>query len=146
MKKQKLISLIGLGIVFLFVQFSIFAQVHPHYLHALSDLRAARWQIEHRPGNWNQTVDEVDAVKRIDETINEIKKASIDDGKDINDHPKQAEIPDHIGRLHKAHDYLKAAQADINQEEDNGFAQGLQGRALKHIAEAIRLVEKAIHQ
>ena len=24
---------------------------HPYYLHALSDLRAARWMLEHRPGD-----------------------------------------------------------------------------------------------
>ena len=45
---------------------------HPYYLHALSDLRAARWMIEHRPGDWQRTVDEMDAVKRIDEAIGEI--------------------------------------------------------------------------
>ena len=64
----------------------IFAQKkekHPAYLHALSDLRAARWMIEHRPGNWQQTTDEVEAVKKIDGAINEIKQASIDDGEDI---------------------------------------------------------------
>jgi hypothetical protein len=120
------------------------AQVHPHYLHALTNLRAARWQIEHRPGNWNQTVDEVNAVKRIDETIKEIKDASIDDGKDINDHPRQTEVPDHATRLHKAIDFLKKAKEEINMEEDNEFAQGLQGKALKHINEAISDVEKAI--
>jgi hypothetical protein len=145
MKTQKLMSFIVSGVFLLFVQFSVMAQKHPHYLHALSDLRAARWQIEHRPGTWTQTVDEVEAVKRIDETINEIKKASIDDHKDINDHPAQAEVPDHAGRLHKAVDFLKKAKEDINMEEDNGFAQGLQGRAIKHVDEAIRLVEKALH-
>jgi len=34
--------------------------------------------IEHRPGNWQQTVDEVEAVHRIDAAIGEIKKASIE--------------------------------------------------------------------
>src|ERR1700734_745230 len=53
---------------------------HPYYLHALSDLRAARWMIEHRPGNWAQTQDEIEAVHRIDAAIGEIKKASIEDG------------------------------------------------------------------
>lgn len=144
MKTQKLMSFIGIGVFLLFIQLSVMAQNHPHYLHALSNLRAARWQIEHRPGSWTQTVDEVNAVKRIDETIAEIKKASIDDHKDLSDHPMQAEIPDHIGRLHKAVDYLKAAKADIKMEEDNGFAQGLQDRAIKHVDEAIHLVEKAI--
>jgi len=118
---------------------------HPHYLRALSDLRAARWMIEHRPGNWQQSIDETEAVKRIDAAINEIKNASIDDGKNINDHPKVDEHPDHVGRLRKAIDFLNAAKEDVNREEDNSFAKGLRNRALIHINEAIRLTEKAIH-
>jgi hypothetical protein len=38
---------------------------HPAYLHALADLRAARWLIEHRPGDWTQTGDEMEAVRSI---------------------------------------------------------------------------------
>ena len=119
---------------------------HPYYLHALSDLRAARWMIEHRPGNWEQTVDEIEAVRQIDAAINEIKKASIEDGKDINDHPKVDEHPDRVGRLHDAVDFLKKARQDISHDEDNAFAQGLQNRAYLHIDEAINSVKKAIHQ
>lgn len=147
MKMQKLMSLIGLGVMLVFIQFNVSGQKpeHPHYLHALSDLRAARWMIEYRSGDWKQTVDEVEAVKRIDEAINEIKKASIDDRKDINDHPKVDEHPDHVGRLHAAAEFLTKAREDVNKDEDNRFAQGLQDRALKHISEAIRLTEKAIH-
>jgi tetratricopeptide (TPR) repeat protein len=118
---------------------------HPHYLHALSDLRAARWMIEHRPGDWPRTVDEVEAVKRIDRAIDEIKKAAIDDGKNLADHPRVDEHPDHIGRLHEAVDYLRKAHEDVNKEEDNAFAYGLKNRALMHISEAIRLTERAIH-
>lgn len=118
---------------------------HPYYLHALSDLRAARWMIEHRPGNWQQTVDEVEAVRRIDAAIGEIKKASIDDRKNLEDHPPVSEVPEHAGRLHKALDYLRQARADIGRDEDNIFAQGLQARAYDHIDGAIGAVKKAIH-
>jgi hypothetical protein len=119
---------------------------HPYYLHALSDLRAARWMIEHRPGDWQRTVDEVEAVKHIDAAISEIKKAAIEDGKDINDHPKVDERNDHDGRLHEAVDFLKKARQDISHDEDNKFAQGLQGRAYMHIDAAINATKKAIHQ
>ena len=148
MKTQTLLAMIGCGLIFLFPQLNASAQLiiaHPHYLPALSDLRAARWMIEHRPGNWQKTVDEIEAVKRIDEAINEIKKAAIDDEKNLNDHPNVDEHPEHMGRLHVTVFFLKKAQADVNQEEDNIFANGLKDRALKHIAEAIRLTEKAIH-
>jgi hypothetical protein len=118
---------------------------HPYYLHALSDLRAARWMIQHRPGNWDQTVDEIEAVRRIDAAIGEIKKASIEDGKNIEDHPRVDEASDHMGRLHKALDFLRKARQDIGHDEDNVFAQGLQARAYGHIDGAIGAVKKAVH-
>ncbi len=118
---------------------------HPYYLHALSDLRAARWMIEHRPGNWAQTQDEIEAVRRIDKAIGEIKKASIEDGKNIEDHEPVSEVPDHMGRLHKALDFLRKARQDISHDEDNAFAQGLQSRAYGHIDGAIGAVKRAIH-
>ena len=117
---------------------------HPYYLHALSDLRAARWMIEHRPGNWIQTDDEIAAVKQIDAAISEIKKASIDDGKDIAYHPHVDEHPDHGGRLHDALDFLRKSRQDISHDEDNAFAQGLQMRAYDHIDHAISAVKHAI--
>ena len=118
---------------------------HPYYLHALSDLRAARWMIEHRPGNWQQTTDEMEAVRQIDAAIGEIKKASIDDGKNLADHPAVDERNEHDGRLHVSIDYLKKARQDVGQDEDNRFAQGLQERAYFHIDAAISAVKKAIH-
>jgi hypothetical protein len=118
---------------------------HPYYLHALSDLRAARWMIEHRPGNWDRTVDEVEAVKQIDAAINEIKKASIEDGKNLEDHPPVDERNDHNGRLHEAVDFLRKARQDVGHDEDNKFAQGLQARAYMHIDNAISAAKRAIH-
>jgi hypothetical protein len=116
---------------------------HPAYLHALSNLRAARWMIEHRSGNWKTTQDEVAAVQKINDAIGEIKKASIDDGKDLNDHPKAEEINDHQGRLVKALEYLRKSRSEIETNEDDNFANGLKKRAFVHIDEAIRLTEKA---
>jgi hypothetical protein len=110
---------------------------HPAYLHALSDLRAARWLIEHRPGDWAQTQDEVEAVRQIDAGINDIKKAAFDDGKNLNDHPPVDEHPDNRGRIHEALRFLNKARGDIAREEDNRFANGLRDRAVGHIDAAI---------
>ena len=119
---------------------------HPAYLHALSDLRAARWMIEHRPGNWNQRQDEHVAVQRIDEAIRDLKEAAFDDGKNLNDHPPVDERPDQRGRLHAALDFLRRARGDIAREEDNGYARGLRNRSVKHIDQAIYSVQQAIHE
>ena len=146
----------GLFYVCAVVCFSLFSAVsakaadgpaggHPYYLHALSNLRAARWMINHRPGNWQQTVDENEAIRRIDAAIHEIKKASIEDGKNPEDHPPVTEVADHMGRLHKALDFLRQARQDISHDEDNAFAQGLQARAYGHIDGAIGAVKRAIH-
>ena len=61
-------------------------QAHPAYLHALTDLRTARAHLQ-RPDGGELRDQEKKAIHDIDEAINEIKKASIDDGKDLNDHP-----------------------------------------------------------
>ena len=115
---------------------------HPAYLHALSDLRAARWLIEHRPGDWAQTADEQEAVRQIDAGIADIKRAAIDDGKNLNDHPPIDERPDHPGRIHEAVRILRKARADISNDEDNAFANGLRDRALGHIDAAIEAARR----
>jgi len=142
---MKFVSRLLFVAVALFLAPGLFAgQEHPGYLHALSDLRAARWLIDHVPGDWARVADEQNAVRKIDDAINEIKIAAIFDGKDINDHPAVDERADHVGRLHAAVDFLRRARADINKEEDLGAVLGLRARAWAHIDEAIRFTEAAI--
>jgi hypothetical protein len=117
---------------------------HPYYLHALSDLRAARWMLEHRPGDAAVSAEEDVAITRIDETINEIKRAAIDDGKDLHDHPGADFKGDHPGRLHKADELLHKVHADIAREEDDPMTRGLRDRAVHHLDEAIHATQKAI--
>ena len=118
---------------------------HPFYLHALSDLRAARWLLEHRPGDAAVSTQEDVAVTEIDKAINEIKKASIDDGKDIHDHPPVQGANDRPGRLHKAAELLHKVHGDVAREEDDPFTRGLRDRAIMHIDEAMHATEHAIH-
>ncbi len=110
---------------------------HPAYLHALSDLRTARWLIEHRPGDPAQSADEIEAIRQIDAGISDIKKAAIDDGKNLNYRPAVDAHPDRPGRIHEALQYLRKARADISREEDNAYADGLRDRAIGHIDGAL---------
>jgi hypothetical protein len=119
------------------------AQDHPAYLHALTDLRHARAHLE-RPDHGELREQEKKAIHEIDDAINEIKKASIDDGKDLNDHPPVDAGLDWPGRLHRAIELINKAHNDVAREEDNRFAQGLQQRALVHIDKAHHHVEEAI--
>lgn len=116
---------------------------HPAYLHALTDLRTARAHLQ-RPDHGELRQQEKDAIHEIDDAIGEIKKASIDDGKDLEDHPPVDSKLDWPGRLHRAIELLKKSHSDIAQEEDNRFAQGLQEKAFGHIDRAIRHAEEAL--
>jgi hypothetical protein len=120
------------------------AAAHPAYLHALSDLRNARANLERKGGDRQMKWDEHDAIVEIDHAIEDIKKASVDDGKNLEDHPAVDAHEPRAGRLHKAIAALRAARGDIAQEEDNGFASGLRGRALHDVDEAIRFTEDGV--
>lgn len=105
---------------------------HPGYLHALSDLRTARFLVTRpNPGPRDQYV-----IAEIDRAIWEIKQASIDDGKNLDDHPPVDANLDFRGRFHQALDLLNRAHHDVSKFEDNIFASGLQHRAIEHIDKA----------
>ena len=118
---------------------------HPLYLHALSDLRTARWMIEHRPGDAAVSGHEDVAIQEIDAAIGEVKAAAIDDGKDLHDHPSIDFGGDRPGRLHKAIELLRKVHADINREEDDPTAKGLKHRSLEHVDHALHETERALH-
>jgi len=117
---------------------------HPYYLHALSDLRAARWMLEHRAGDATVSANEDVAITEINKAIGANKQADIDDGKNIEDHPKVDVPPDQRGRLHKALELLNKVHADVAREEDDPLTRGLRDRAVGHIDAARNATEGAI--
>jgi hypothetical protein len=117
---------------------------HPFYLHALSDLRAARWMLGHRPGDAAVSAHEDVAIAEIDAAIGEIKHAAIDDGKNIEDHPKVDGPKNRPGRLHKALELLHKVHADVAREEDDPITRGLRNRAVGHIDAAISAADGAL--
>jgi hypothetical protein len=147
MKPRYMIALTATMIV-LFLALGAYAypaprREHPAYLHALSDLRYARALLD-RPDGGELHRQEKDARHELDRAIDEIKKAAIDDGKDINEHPP---IDNHLpwgGRLHKAMELINSAHRDVAREEDDPAAVGSQARALEHIDKARFHVREAI--
>jgi hypothetical protein len=115
---------------------------HPAYLHALTDLRAARWFLDHQAGDGRVYAEEDVGVHEIDAAIGEIKRASIDDGKNLSDHPT-VDAGEHGSRLAKAIETLRKAHADVDQEEDNPQLHGLKHRILEHIDRAIHAAQGA---
>jgi hypothetical protein len=115
---------------------------HPAYLHALSDLRTARWFLYRQPGDARVSADEDAAIREIDAAIGELKRAALDDGKPLDDHPP-VDVREHGSRLLRAIETLKKAHADVDREEDNPAARGLKHRVLEHIDLAKHSAEDA---
>ena len=117
---------------------------HPAYLHALTDLTLMRAYLDKLSPSDRIDDNSVHAIAEIDEAIRLIKAASIDDHKDLRDHmPIDARIHP-VDRFRKAREAGSAALHDINQEEDNAFANDLRRRARPHIERANQIVDHII--
>ena len=118
---------------------------HPAYLHALTDLRDARWNLEHRPGDAAGSAQEDIAIVEIDRAISDAKAAAMEDGKNIYQHPQEDARLDFRGRLHHADELLHKARNDVAQGESNPQAVELRNRVIGHIDIAIQATQRAIH-
>jgi hypothetical protein len=116
---------------------------HPAYLHALSDLRLARAYLDQIAWPPVQK-DEEHAIREIDAAIAEIKRASIDDGKDLADHPPVDVRMRPDGRFRKALELLDKAHNDTARAEDVPQARGMRDRAVHHIDQAHGTVDNAV--
>lgn len=118
---------------------------HPAYLHALTDLRAARWSLEHRPGDYAVSAQEGNAIGEIDRAIAEARRAAADDGMNTDYRPPSDANLNRSGRLHHAAEFLRKAKDDVAREEDNPGTRGLRDAVVMHIDMALRSTERAIH-
>ena len=117
---------------------------HPAYLHALTDLRDARWNLEHRPGDAAVSAQEDMAIVEIDRAINDAKVAAMEDGKNVYQHPPEDARLDFRGRLHHADELLHKARNDVAQGESNPQTVELRNRVIGHIDAAIQATQRAI--
>jgi hypothetical protein len=116
---------------------------HPAYLHALSDLRAARHYLADGWAWGAVRHDDDVAIREIDAAINEIKHAAIDDGKGLNDpFPIDSHLSPH-DRFRKANELLAAAHRDLDHAEDVPQSRDLRNHALIHIDMAHQTVDNA---
>src|ERR1700678_344161 len=118
---------------------------HPAYLHALSDLRLARAYLDQIAWPPVQK-DEEHAIREIDAAIAEIKRASIDDGKNLGDHPPIDARMRPDGRFRKALELLDKAHNDTARGESVPAAGGMRDRAVMHIDQAHGTVDDAIRR
>ena len=125
------------------VQAQVVPGPHPAYLHALSDLRAARHYL-HDGWAWGPVRHDDDAaIREIDAAIGEIKHAAIDDGKgDADPFPIDHSLTPH-DRFRKANELLASAHHDLDRAEDVPESRGLRNRAIGHIDAAHQVVDNA---
>jgi hypothetical protein len=117
---------------------------HPAYLHALTDLRDARWNLEHRPGDATVSTQEDVAIVETDRAINDARTAAIEDGKNVYQHPPEDARIDRRGRLHHAAELLRKARQDVAQGESNPQTVELRNRVIGHIDAALQATDRAI--
>ena len=119
---------------------------HPHYVHALSDLRAAQWQIDHRrPEDGEMREDELVASDEVGAAIHSATVAASADAKDLGWNPPPDAPPAYDGRLHAAIDLLHAAHNDLALPEDDPMARNQQKLALLRVDAALHAAERAVN-
>jgi hypothetical protein len=117
--------------------------IHPRYLSAISNLRYAR-ALLWRPDFRDVMRDQRAAVEEIDHAIGEAKRAAIDDGKNIDDHPPVETRTGWEGRFRKAMEVLDAAIGDLSFAEANRGAMPWRDAARGNAERARALVAKAM--
>lgn len=119
---------------------------HPAFLHALSDLRAARAYIKKK-----ETEKISDALRKandaalasVEKTLAEIKQASIDDGKNIDDLPKKdAKLSS--GPDHRARELCWSARKDIEKRETDPKVADLRKQVLADLDQAVKHLDETI--
>ncbi len=117
---------------------------HPGYLHALTELKTARWMINHRATNAPASVAADGAVMDINAAIGDIKHAASIDDKNLDIHPPADAPPTQKDRLQKALELLGEALSNVNRPEDNSAAGPYRRGAIRHINAAIDQTKDAI--
>jgi len=117
---------------------------HPGLLHALTDVRSARWLVEHRPADQAVTAHEDRALQAMTAAISDLQRAAIDDGKNLDVHPPMDAPPSRQGRLERALNLLDAAHKDVDAAESDAAARTLRPVALKNIDAAAAEIKAAL--
>ena len=121
---------------------------HPRYISALSDLRAARGYLNKLTPSERLDADQEVAIREIEAAISDIKRAAVDDGRNIDEHPAVDARILPKSRFQKAREALNSALEDVRKEEDDPQSKGLQQRSIDHIhnaGEAIHKIQIRLH-
>jgi hypothetical protein len=140
-------AVLGLGLIASVAPLAASADVpgpHPAYVHALHDLRYARFLI-FREGPQNVEGPELAAAHEIDRAAFQIRQAAYDDGKDVNEYEPADVALDRHGRLRRTLELLYGAKRDITiNGESDWAAAGWRNAAYRHLDSAIADTRRAL--
>lgn len=117
---------------------------HAAFLHALSDLRHAQWNLTHRPGDAAVNEQERVAAAETERAISEVMQAAGDNGENVAQEEHVDTPLEQAGALHHAQELLQQARQDVSQREDNPAARRERDRAIEHIDRALQATHHAI--
>lgn len=118
---------------------------HPYYLHALSDLHVAAWQVDHRrPEDGRISQEEMVVRDEIGAAIADLQQAARVDGKQVEWHPPVDTWLPREGRLHAVVDLLRKVRDDTARQEDDPRSRPFQRSGLAHVDVALNTAMHAI--
>jgi hypothetical protein len=117
---------------------------HPHYLHAIRNLREARAKLDYPFKEGLHREIAASAKPLIDEAIGDLKKASRLDEKDLGAVPRpNFNLPEN-GTFHNISDLLAQAAKDVGGPEADPIAIPMRDHAAARINQALAQVNKAL--
>jgi hypothetical protein len=117
---------------------------HPHYRHALTELRMARAYLGHGDDR-NMVGDERQALHAIDDAIEQLRSGDIRPGRDDADRPSVDANLSHRDRLQKAATLLDDARRDLAIDEDHRAAVDWRRKALTDVNTAFQSTQHVLH-
>jgi hypothetical protein len=117
---------------------------HPHYGHALANLRQARALLEQdtRPGFRDERDRAIDEINR---AAHDIAEALHEEGRSARFTPPPATGGDPDRPMRSALELLNVAVNDMTQGDADPGLRGLQDRTIHHINDARRALRHALH-
>jgi len=117
---------------------------NPDYVHALPDLRTARWLLTPQPGDPPLRTNEDQAIQDINLAIRAVIKSGLYDSTDVSEHEQMQMAQDHTTRMHQALDLLHRAHAYLSKEAPDPMGTLVRNQVLEDIDRAGRAVGLAL--
>lgn len=136
-------AVFGLLTLLLLAPASVAHAQMPAYLHAISDLRSARWYLQQDTRREFMGLRQ-HAIDEMSRAIDDMKQAAIDDGKNPWHTPPPQSGGNMGAPIHSALRLVIEARNDVAHGVDPPQNRGLQFRSLKHIDEAHRALNEIL--